>query len=104
MQIRDYNSKFGDDRSIKRTIVELPFVLTRIVDHIFSFKFLLYFIKNTVFLKVVLATIFYFMLPFDFVPSSYFGFFGYIDNVAVIIAVGLFAVGKVGLSFLRQSE
>ena len=103
MQIRDYNSKFGDDRSIKRTIIELPFVLTRIVDHIFSFKFLLYFIKNTIFLKVVLAAIVYFMLPLDFFPSSYFGLFGYIDNLAVIIAVGLFAIGRVGLSFLRQS-
>lgn len=102
MNIRDYNSKFGDDRSIKRTIIELPFVLARIVDYIFSFKFLLYFIKSTLFLKFAIFAIVYFMLPVDIMPTSSFGLFGYIDNVAVLIAVGLFAVGKIGLSFIRE--
>lgn len=102
MQIRDYNSKFGDDRSIKRTIIELPFVLARVVDYIFSFRFLIYFIKNTLFLKLAIAMIIYFMLPVDIMPTSAFGVVGYIDNVVVLIAVGLFAVGKIGLSFMRE--
>jgi uncharacterized membrane protein YkvA (DUF1232 family) len=104
MLIRDYNSKYGDDRSVKRTIVELPFVLAKVVDHIFSFKFLLYFIKTAVFFKMALVAIIYFMLPVDVMPTSYLGVIGVIDNVAVVVAVGLFAVGKAGLAFARQSE
>jgi RING finger protein 170 len=102
MQIREYNSKFGDDRSIKRSIVELPFVLARVVDYIFSFRFLLYFIKNTFFLKFAIGAIFYIMIPVDFMPASVFGLLGYIDNAVVLLAAGLYAVGKIGLEFIRQ--
>ena len=107
MQIREYNSKFGDDRSIKRTIIELPFVLTRIVDHVFSFKFVLYFLKNFAFLKIALALILYFMLPVDIVPAAALGLVGYLDDLAIAAAVALytlFAVGKASLDFLRLSQ
>jgi uncharacterized membrane protein YkvA (DUF1232 family) len=72
------------------------------MDFIFSPSFLLFFIKNTIFLKGALVVILYFMLPYDIIPASLFGTIGYVDNAAVFIAVGLFAVGKIGLIYLRS--
>lgn len=79
-------------------------MLTKIVDYIFSFKFLLFFIKNAIFLKGALFVIIYFMLPYDIMPTATFGVAGYIDNAAVLAAVGLFTIGKISLDFLKSNE
>lgn len=74
------------------------------VDHCLSFGFLLFFLKNTLFLKVAVAVIIYWMLPVDVLPAASLGLVGYVDNLAVLVTAGLFAVGKVGLDFLRQKQ
>jgi uncharacterized membrane protein YkvA (DUF1232 family) len=78
-------------------------VVARVVDHCFSFSFLLFFLRNTLFLKVAVAVIIYYMLPVDVLPAESLGLLGYVDNVAVLVTAGLFAIGKVGLDFLRRS-
>ena len=84
--------------------MELPFVVARVIDHCLSYGFLLYFLKSTIFLKVTVAVIFYFMLPVDVLPTSSFGLLGYVDNFAVLLTAALFTLGKVGLNFLRQRQ
>ena len=51
---------------------------------------------------MAVAVIIYYMLPVDILPTASLGLLGYVDNVAVVVTAGLFAIGKVGLDFLRQ--
>lgn len=37
-------------------------------------------------------------------PASAFGLAGYIDNAALVIAAGIFALGKIGLDFASQRQ
>lgn len=101
--MREYNKKFGDDRSIKRTIKELPFVIQTIMNYLFSKEFLLFFVGNAIFLKALAVIFFYEILPYDILPAKLLGSsVGCIDDTLVILLVLGFAVGKVGLQFYRN--
>jgi uncharacterized membrane protein YkvA (DUF1232 family) len=102
--LTEYNRKFGDDRSIKRTIKELPFVLVRIMNYLFSNQFLLFFFSSAIFLKAVVAIVVYQLLPYDIMPSALLGSVGYVDNTLVIVVVLAFALGQAGLQFYVNHE
>ena len=105
-QIKEYNTKFGDDRSIKRVIEELPFVLTHTVDYIFSARFMLELFKSAVFLKGALIVMGYLMLPqsVNLLSTTRLGVMGYLDDVLLIILVAVTVVGRIGVRFMERQE
>ena len=104
LHLTEYNRKFGDDRSMKRKIKELPFVLVRVVNFIFSQQFLVFFFSSAIFLKAISAVIIYNILPVDLMPTALLGSAGYIDNTMVAIGVLAFAIGQAGLQYYILHE
>jgi uncharacterized membrane protein YkvA (DUF1232 family) len=103
-QITEYNRKFGDDRSMQRKIKELPAVLVRTMNFIFSQRFLVFFLSSAVFLKALAAIILYHVLPYDIMPASMLGSVGYVDNTLVVVLFLAFAVGQAGLQYYAHNQ
>lgn len=105
--IREYNQKFGDDRSIKRVIRELPFVLTHTVDYIFSPGFMVRMIRSAVFLKGALIVAGYLLfLPerFNLLSTRNIGLLGYLDDALLVTLTLVWVVGRIGLRFMEARE
>lgn len=83
---------------------ELPFVLIRIVNYLFSTQFLLFFFSSAIFVKAIIAIVIYHILPYDIMPSSLLGSVGYVDNTLVIVLLLAFAIGQAGLKFYVDHE
>ena len=84
---------------MKRTFKELPFVLVRVMNFIFSQQFLVFFFSSAIFLKAIFAIVLYELLPYDIMPVSMVGSVGYVDNTLIIAGIIAFAVGQAGLQY-----
>lgn len=89
---------------MKRKIKELPFVLVRVVNFIFSQQFLVFFFSSAIFLKAISAVIIYNILPVDLMPTALLGSAGYIDNTVIALGVLAFAIGQAGLQYYILHE
>ena len=89
---------------MKRKIKELPFVLVRIMNFIFSKQFLVFFFSSAIFLKAISAVVLYTLLPYDLMPASLLGSAGYIDNTVIILGILAFAIGQAGLQYYILHE
>jgi uncharacterized membrane protein YkvA (DUF1232 family) len=103
-ELAEYNRRFGDDRSMKRRIVELPFMLVRVMNFVFSPDFILFFFSSAAFLKAFAAIVVYFILPYDLMPASLLGSVGYVDNTLVFLLVLGLAIGQAGLQYYISRE
>lgn len=66
--MREYNVRFNDNRSIVRTILELPYVLQRLARFIFSWQFVLYFLRSFHIIRLVVICVVYLLIPLDILP------------------------------------
>lgn len=66
--MREYNVRFNDNRSIVRTILELPYVLQRLARFIFSWQFVLYFLRSFHIIRLVVICVVYLLMPLDLLP------------------------------------
>ena len=96
-KIRAYNNRFDDDRPFLRKLAELPNVLMRLRQYIFSFEFLTMFIRSTLFLRSLFLIIFYFLMPFDLIPERLFGVVGLLDDVLIGLVILMFAIAAFGM-------
>jgi len=89
---------------MQRKIKELPVVLVRTMNFIFSQQFLVFFLSSAVFLKALGAIILYNVLPYDIMPASMLGSIGYVDNTLVILLFLAFAVGQAALQYYTHRQ
>lgn len=85
-----------------RRILEFPYILRRILRYIMSGQFLIFFLRNIYFIRLVFGAIFYLILPIDLLPEGVVGFIGYIDDLLLILLFASYIVSVVGVQYIRQ--
>jgi RING finger protein 170 len=101
-QLRDYNIRFDDNRSIMRSIIELPYVLERIKRFVCSAEFIVFFLRSVHLLRMFLIVIVYILMPFDLIPEHLVGVIGYIDDILLGIIIILFFIAIAAVQFMRN--
>lgn len=103
-KMRDYNIRFDDNRSIVRTIIELPYVLQRLGRFIMSGQFLLYFLRSFHIIRLVVIVVVYLLMPLDILPESVLGIVGYLDDILLAIFFLVFFISIAALQFMRNRQ
>ena len=101
-KVRAYNLTYDDNRPLMRRILEFPYILRRLLRYIMSGQFLIFFLRNIYFIRLVFGAIFYLILPIDLLPEGVVGFIGYIDDLLLIVLFASYIVSVVGVQYIRQ--
>lgn len=103
-KIREYNSRFDDNRPLIRRIMEFPYVLMRMRRHLSDPRFWILFIRSLQFFRVVIIGIFYFLLPFDLIPERLFGIVGFFDDFFMILTLICIGLALFAPLFIRAHQ
>jgi uncharacterized membrane protein YkvA (DUF1232 family) len=101
-RINEYNRRFDDARPFFRRMGELPRLTWLMRRHMFSFRFFYLFTCSVYSLRLGFFILIYFMLPFDLMPESTFGYAGYLDDLVISILVMVFSYAAFSAIVLRR--
>lgn len=102
--MREYNVRFDDNRTIIRTILELPYVLQRLARFIFSWQFVLYFLRSFHIIRLVVICVVYLLMPLDLLPESVMGIVGYLDDILLSIFFLVLFISIAAIQFMRPRQ
>lgn len=102
--MREYNVRFDDNRTIIRTILELPYVLQRLARFIFSWQFVLYFLRSFHIIRLVVICVVYLLMPLDLLPESVMGIVGYLDDILLSIFFFVLFISIAAIQFMRPRQ
>lgn len=103
-KIKNYNLMFDDNRPLLRKILEFPYIMKRLLSYIFSMRFLVFFLRNIYFIRLIFILGFYVISPLDILPESVMGVIGFIDDLLIILIVTSYVVTMVALQYYRAQR
>lgn len=102
--MREYNIRFDDNRSIIRTIIELPYVLQRLGRFMMSGQFIIYFLRSIHIIRLVIVVVAYLLNPFDLLPENVLGIIGYLDDILLAIFFLVLFISIAALQYMRNRQ
>ncbi|XP_030852177.1 E3 ubiquitin-protein ligase RNF170-like [Strongylocentrotus purpuratus] len=92
-EIRDYNRRFsGEPRPFMDYIYDLPTLLRHTARDFFSLHGIVWMFR----LRIVFcfaAALLYLISPLDIIPEAVFGFFGFFDDIFVVLILAIYVTG-----------